>query len=81
MKTTPDGRPYATLQFGSLSVDIHPKLWIALKATIGNGGKFDGQIVIRVSAGKFVDAKMNGVDPDMLDGYVRNNCVAHDASK
>lgn len=69
MKETPDGRPYAELTLGSKAIDIHPDVFEALDAMVGNGFKADGQIMIHVAQGRISDVKLNNCPARILRYY------------
>ena len=65
-KTTPDGREYATLTLGGKSLEVHPELFNALYKMMGNGLKADGQVIIRIAGGRYVDAMLNNTSVRIL---------------
>ncbi len=69
MKDTPDGRRYATLTLAGKIIEIHPDLFEALDAMIGNGFKSDGQIMVHIAGGRVSDVKLNNCPARILRYY------------
>ncbi len=61
MKQTSDGRSYFLLmsQEDASALEVHPDVFDALYAMIGNGTRADGQVNIQVAGGQIVDVKVN----------------------
>jgi hypothetical protein len=68
-KYTPDNRPYGVLTLDGKSLEIHPDLFEALDAMIGNCFKADGQVIIHIAGGRIVDVKLNNTPVRILRHY------------
>lgn len=69
LKTTPDGRDYATMTLGKKTLLIHPDAFEALDAMIGNGFRSDGQINLHIAGGRITDVKLNNCPARILRYY------------
>jgi len=61
VRTTSDGKPYALLmsQDDATSIEVHPRLYTALVAMLGNGHREEGQIVVLIAGGEIKDVRVN----------------------
>ena len=68
-KTTPDGREYAKMTLAGKTIDIHPELFNALYKLMGNGLRADGQILVRIVGGRYMDAMLNNTSVRILGDH------------